>query len=445
MTASDTPRTGEAAYPVSSGIRTYMLLVLTATYTLAFMDRQIINILAEPIKHDLHLADWQMGAMTGLAFALLYTILGVPIARISERGNRSYIIAAALAIWSAFTAISGLANNFIHLLLARIGVGIGEAGCTPPAHSLITDITPREKRAGALAFYSMGLPIGTLLGMALGGIVAELFGWRAAFLLVGAPGIVLAIGIVFTVKDPRAAELRDLSVARPDVPPLKSTLAAVASTKSFRWMAFGAALIALAGYGQQTFYGSFYLRNHEPGLDWLAGLLGFDGRLAVLGIALGLILGLTATAGTVAGGRFGDFFARKGARGYLSVPICATAVAVPFLVAAFYVQHIGLSLFLLAIPSFLKAMWYGPVFASVQSIVAPRSRATAVAIFLFVVNAIGLGLGPVLTGLLSDLCARWFGPAEGLRVAMIILSMFVLLAAACFAMARRTIEDDICS
>lgn len=433
----------DAAYPLPSASRNYILVLLTATYTLAFLDRQIINILAEPIKHDLHLADWQMGAMTGFAFALLYTVLGVPIARMSERGNRSLIIATALALWSGFTAISGFAQNFVHLLLARIGVGVGEAGCTPPAHSLITDITPREKRAGALAFYSAGLPIGTLLGMVLGGVVAEFYGWRTAFLLVGMPGIVLALLILFTAKDPRVADMRDMSKPPVDVPPLKETLSSLMKTKSFRWITLGAALIAFTGYGHQTFYGSFYLRNHGEGLDQMAAVFGFEGRLAILGIALGLILGVTATAGTAIGGRLGDRFAQKGAKGYTTVPIWATAFAVPFLVSAFYVHGVAWSLLLLAIPSFLKAMWYGPIFASIQSIVSPRSRATAVAIFLFAVNALGIGVGPVFAGLLSDISARWFGPAEGLRFAMMVLSVVVLLSVGCFMMARRTIEEDI--
>lgn len=208
-------------------------------------------------------------------------------------------------------------------------------------------------------------------------------------------------------------------------------------------MALGAALIAFTGYGHQTFYGSFYLRNHGTGLDGLAAILGFEGRLAILGIALGLILGVTATLGTALGGRLGDSFARTSPKGYVTVPIWATGLAVPFLIAAFYVDNVVWSLLLLAIPSFLKAMWYGPVFASVQSIVPPRSRATAVAIFLFVVNALGIGVGPLATGLLSDVSAQWFGPANGLRFAMIVLSCVVLLAVLCFIMARGTLDEDV--
>lgn len=432
----------DAVHPVSAARRAYFIGLLTVIYTLSFLDRQIINILAEPIKHDLHLADWQMGAMTGFAFALLYTTLGVPVARLSERGNRSYIIGGALVIWSGFTAVSGFATNFFQLLLARIGVGIGEAGLMPPAHSLISDITPREKRAGALAIFSMGLPIGTLFGMALGGVVAQLYGWRAAFLIVGLPGVLLALILVLTARDPRAAELRDRAAVKADVPPLGQTLKELWATRSFRWLAMGAALIAFTGYGHQAFYGSFYLRNHADGLDRMAAALGFDGRLALLGILLGLILGVSATLGTWIGGRLGDRFAKAGPRGYLAVPVWATGLAVPFLIGAFLAPGIGLSLILLTIPSFLKAMWYGPVFACLQSLAAPRSRATAVAVFLLVVNAIGLGVGPVFAGAMSDMLSGAFGAAEGLRIALVILSVAVLLAVGCFIMARRTIAED---
>lgn len=430
------------AMAITPARRTYLLTLLTVIYTLAYLDRQIINILAEPIKHDLGLADWQMGAMTGFAFALFYTVLGIPMARYSERGNRIFIIAGALAAWSGFTAFSAFAQNFIHMLLARIGVGIGEAGCVPPAHSLISDITPREKRASALAIFSMGLPIGTLFGMALGGVVAEYYGWRTAFLLVGLPGVVLATLMLFTARDPRVAELKTMSQPPEEVLPLTATFKMLWRTASFRWMAIGAALIAFAGYGHQSFYGSFYLRNHGDGLDRMAAFFGIDGRLAILGLSLGLILGATATIGTGLGGKMGDRLAANGPEGYMIIPIWATAAAAPFLIAAFLVGGTIWSLLLLAVPSLLKGMWYGPVFASVQSIVPPRSRATAVAMFLFVVNAVGIGFGPVLAGAISDLSSHALGADEGLRLSMIILSFSVLAAAGCFAKAKRTIATD---
>jgi len=174
--------------PLSTGYRTYALWLLMLVYTLNFLDRQIVNILAEDIKKDLHLADWQLGMMTGLAFALFYTVLGLPIARLAERSHRPRIIAGSIMVWSAFTVLCGMAGNFWQLVLARIGVGIGEAGCTPAAHSLITDYTPKEKRASAIAFYSIGTPLGSLIGLAMGGMIADAYGWRAPSWSPGRPG-----------------------------------------------------------------------------------------------------------------------------------------------------------------------------------------------------------------------------------------------------------------
>src|SRR5213078_5045417 len=183
--------------------RSYALSLLMLIYVVNFVDRQVVSILAEPIKRDLHLADWQLGLMTGLAFAVLYTVLGLPIARVAERGDRPWIIAASVAVWSAFTAVSGMAQTFAQLVLARIGVGVGEAGCTPPALSLIADTVPREQRASAVSIYMLGAPVGSLLGLALGGLIADAFGWRMAFVLVGLPGLVLAATAALTLREPR--------------------------------------------------------------------------------------------------------------------------------------------------------------------------------------------------------------------------------------------------
>jgi len=207
---------------VSDGYRRYALTLLLVIYTLNFLDRQVVNILAEPIKKDLGLHDWQLGMMTGLAFALFYTVLGLPIARLgiarlAERANRAWIISGAIAAWSGFTLLCGFAQNFPQLILARIGVGVGEAGCTPPAHSLITDYVPRDRRASAIAFYSIGTPLGSLLGMAMGGVVADAWGWRAAFLVAGAPGLLMAALALLTLKEPRKAAIKGAPHAGPGV------------------------------------------------------------------------------------------------------------------------------------------------------------------------------------------------------------------------------------
>ena len=222
---TDTAATGTSAHTpsgtdeptVSEGYRRYAIGLLFFVYVFNFIDRQIVTILAEPIKQDLGLADWQLGLMTGTAFAVFYCTLGIPIARYAERGNRPWIIGLSLAAWSGFTALCGLAQNFWQLVAARIGVGVGEAGCTPPAHSLIADYTPREKRASAMALYSMGNPVGALIGVVVGGLVADAYGWRTAFRLVGAPGVVFAVIVIATLFEPRAKMAA--AAARASIPP----------------------------------------------------------------------------------------------------------------------------------------------------------------------------------------------------------------------------------
>jgi predicted MFS family arabinose efflux permease len=444
MHGTTAPANGDAAFAIAPGRRTYILILLTVIYTLAFIDRQIINILAEPIKTDLHLADWQMGALSGFAFALLYTTFGLPAARLTERGNRSWIIAGAVTLWSAFTALSGLATSFAHLLLARTGVGIGEAGCVPAAHSLISDITPKDRRASALAIFSMGLPLGSLVGLAMGGVVAGAFGWRTAFFLVGLPGLALAALTLLTVRDPRPSG-RAVAASGEEVLSVAGVFRHLRRRPSFVWMTLGAALLAATGYAHQTFYGSFFLRNHGLALDHWAAVFGLGNKLAFLGIALGLIIGIAGTMGTGIGGRMADRAAAIHPSGYMTVPAWSTLIAIPFLVAAFLVPSAMAALALLLVPHFMKAMWYGPVFACVQGMVAPRSRATAIAVFLFFVNAIGLGMGPVVAGAMSDVLARTMGADHGLRVAMIVFSVMLVAAAACFRKAGRTLADDLVS
>jgi len=432
--------------PASPGYRSYALWLLLGIYTLNFLDRQVVNILAEPIKQDLGLKDWQLGALTGLAFAVFYTFLGIPIARLAERGNRPLIIAVALAVWSAFTVVCGLAQNFVHLLLARIGVGVGEAGCSPPSHSLITDYTPKEKRASALAFYSMGIPLGSLVGMALGGLVADAHGWRVAFFVAGAPGLLLAVVAALTLKEPRkllaaAAQAK----AAEDSPTFKDAMKELGTKRSFWLIAFAGSLIAFVGYGHLAFYGSFFFRNHGPQLAELAAAAGGLGPAGFVGTALGLIIGVFGAAGTFLGGQIADRAAQKDIRAYVSVPAVAAVVGIPFFIGAMMTGDAALALGLLAIPTLLNSLWYGPVFAAVQSLVQPRTRATAAAVLLFVVNLVGLGLGPLCVGLLSDSLAVSMGEAEGVRWALILSGVVGVVAALLFWLARRTIREEIVS
>jgi len=428
---------------VSDGYRRYALTLLLVIYTLNFLDRQVVNILAEPIKKDLGLHDWQLGMMTGLAFALFYTVLGLPIARLAERANRAWIISGAIAAWSGFTLLCGFAQNFPQLILARIGVGVGEAGCTPPAHSLITDYVPRDRRASAIAFYSIGTPLGSLLGMAMGGVVADAWGWRAAFLVAGAPGLLMAALALLTLKEPRKAAIKGAPHAGPGV---GEALQEIAGKKTFWLMAIGAAIIAFAGYGSAAFIGSFYFRNHAAEAAQAAAGFGL-GVAGFLGLALGIIGGVAGILGSFTGGVIGDRLGKQGPQGQMTLPAVAAIVGAPFYIFGMTTPSMIAAMAVLAIPTFLNSMWYGPVYGSVQGLVRPQTRATAAAVILFIINLIGLGFGPLAVGALSDFYADGLGmgEGEGIRWALMTSASTMLVAAALFWTARKTIRTDMVS
>lgn len=376
------------------------LWILLVVYVFNFIDRQIVNILAEPIARDLDLSDTQIGLMTGLAFALFYTVLGIPIARFADRGttSRPKVIALALAVWSAMTALCGLAQNFTQLLLARIGVGVGEAGCTPPAHSLISDMVPPEKRASALAFYSLGIPVGTLLGMMIGGTLADHVGWREAFVIVGLPGVALALVVLFVIKDPRhsdaAAILRGKN--QPAALPLGQAVAEVMRSRAFVLLLFAGSAASFLAYGKTTWTTIFFQRTHEltPGQ---------------VGLWFGLLGGVAGILGTWAGGYLADRFGAKNRRHVLSAPAIGMALAVPIAIAAYHAPSWPLALALLFIPTVFNSFYYGPTYSAAQGLVPVRARAIAAASLLFFQNLIGLGLGPLFFGMLSD----WLQPTYG--------------------------------
>ncbi|MFN3863508.1 MAG: spinster family MFS transporter [Erythrobacter sp.] len=381
------------------------LWILLTVYVFNFIDRQIVNILAEPIARDLSLSDTQIGLMTGLAFALFYTVLGIPIARFADRGttSRPKLIAVALAVWSAMTALCGLAQNFVQLLLARIGVGVGEAGCTPPAHSLISEIVPPEKRASALAFYSLGIPIGSLLGMVLGGTLADLMTWRDAFVIVGLPGVGLALVVWFVLKDPRqadaAAALRAQSA--PAALPLGEALREVIGSRAFVLLLCAGSAAAFLSYGKTTWTTIFFQRTHDltPGQ---------------VGLWFGLLGGVGGMLGTWLGGYLADRFGAINRRHVLSAPAIGMAIAVPLAIAAYHAPGWPLALALLFVPTVMNSLYYGPCYSAAQGLVPLRARAIAAASLLFFQNLIGLGLGPLFFGMLSDWLQPTFG-AESVR------------------------------
>jgi len=375
-----------------------VLAVLLVVYIFNFLDRQIVNILAEPIRRDLGLSDTQIGLMTGIAFAAFYTCLGIPIARYADRPTTSRVglIAGALIIWSGMTALCGRAQSFVQLLLARIGVGVGEAGCTPAAHSLIADLAPPEKRASAMAFYALGIPVGTLLGMLIGGLLADAYGWRTAFLVVGLPGIVLAGAVVLLLRDPRRAgeALRAASAAPPrQALSNREALAEILTSRAYVLLLAAGSSAAFLSYGKATWTTIFFQRTH--GLT--AGETGFW---------FGLWGGLAAIAGTLAGGWLADRFGKINRRHVMTAPAVGFALAAPLSIAAYFMTDWRWALALLMFPRMLISLYYGPCFASAQGLVKPEARAMASAVLLFSQNLIGLGLGPLFFGMLSD----WIKP-----------------------------------
>ena len=435
-----------AIAPASKAYRRYALSVLLVIYILNFLDRQIVAILAEPIKHDLGLADWQLGVMTGLAFALFYTVLGIPIARYAETGHRPRIIAVAAGLWSLFTLACGYAQNFVQLVACRVGVGIGEAGCTPPAHSLITDYTPREKRASALAFYALGTPLGGLLGLALGGLIADAYGWRTAFLFAGLPGLLMALIAWTTLREPRRqmnVDLAALKAARPD---FKTAMAEIKGKRTFWLIAFAAAIKAFIGYGAAAFLAPFFFRNHAAELTVIAEDFGL-GLTGFLGVALGIVLGLTGAVGTWMGGYLADKYGARDLRFYVAIPAVSTLLGIPFYIAGLLSDSAVFALIMFAFPPVLNTMWYGPGYAAVQGLVRPQTRATASAVLLFIINLIGLGLGPLGVGAVSDFISgpMGLGSAEGVRWSLMIFILFGAVASGLFWLARSSIREEMVS
>ncbi|NML05863.1 MFS transporter [Sphingomonas sp. G-3-2-10] len=416
------------------------LALLMIVYAFNMLDRQIVTILVEPMKADLNLSDWQIGMISGLAFALFYTLLGIPLARFADRGNRVRMISIALLVWSAFTALCGLARNFSELLLARIGVGVGEAGCTPAAHSLITDYVPREQRGWALALYSLGVPLGSLAGLVLGGLLLASLGWRAAFLVAGVPGILLAVIVWFALDEPRRRG-EGLAHAATAQLPLGEVIRTLMKLPSFWLVSFGTAMGGFGYYGQAAFFGSLYMRTHATGLSVLADWAGMPPSV-VLGLSLGLMVGIVGMIGTLVGGRLADRAARAGIVGYTRVPTASLVIAAPLFAGAALAGTIGWSFLFLGLAIFVHALNYGSVFAAVQTLASPKIRAMASAIQLFITNAIGLALGPLFVGVASDLLAPSLGAAMGLKVAMALVVVPLALGSLLFWLAGRRIAAD---
>ncbi|ODP39069.1 spinster family MFS transporter [Sphingomonas turrisvirgatae] len=404
------------------GYRALVLAMLLLVYTFNFLDRQILGILVAPIKADLGLTDTQLGALGGIAFAFLYSILGVPLALIADRTSRTWVVTVSLTVWSGFTALCGMAGNFWQLFLFRIGVGVGEAGGVAPSYAIISDYFPPHQRARALAIYSLGIPIGLAAGTLLGAWIAASVDWRWAFIVVGVAGVVIAPIFRLVVKEPPRP------AASAERVPLGQVFALLAKKPSFWLMSFAAGFSSMCGYGLAFWAPSFFIRSF--GLD-----------LATTSYVFGSILLIGGTIGVFAGGWFADRMG-QGDRGfYAKLPAFAWLTCVPLFAGGFLSSNITLAWFLFLIPNGLNILWLGPVNTAVQHLVPAHMRATASASFLLINNLIGLGAGSWVMGAMSDAMTASYGN-EALRYAAVAALSFYLVAAVLMLLAVKPLRRD---
>ena len=400
------------------------------------MDRQIINVLSPLIKTDFALTDAQIGLLTGPAFAFLYAIFGFPIARMADKKNRVKIIAICLGFWSLMTAVCGVAQNFLQITLARMGVGIGEAGCNPASHSLISDYFPREQRATALGVYSIGLTGGSLFGILLGGYLASTLGWRWAFILVGVPGIILGLIVKMTLKEPirgatESAEVREaLANSQDSGPSVMESLRILARIKSYVILLISAGLTAFSGYAFAAWIFHFVGRTHE---------LSYEQFTIPLAVAIGIGGGIGIYLGGIATDRWG----KKDLSSYFLIPSIVHFISVPLYVLTIWVGSPWLCFVFLFLVMALHASVAGPYYGVVQNLAPVNLRAFAFAIFAFFTVVIGLGVGPLITGWMSDVLARTMGEADGLRWSLTALTPFWAIAAILTLLGRKVLIRDL--
>lgn len=429
MATSTSEGIGEGPVPArASPYAWYVLTLLSLTYVLNFVDRQILAMLIEPIKREFGVSDTAMGLLSGFAFVVFYTIAGIPMARLADRVSRKAIITVALVTWSAMTAACGVTRSFAQLALARVMVGVGEAGGSPPAHSLIADYFPPRQRATALSIYAWGVYVGAAMAFLAGGYLVQHYDWRSAFIIVGIPGIALAVLVGLTVREPpRGWSEGRTALAVP--PPLGETLRYLLGCRAFVFITLASSVQSLSGYGVLTWGPTFLSRVHA--LGW--GDIGF---------ALGCIVGVAGCGGTFLGGRLADRYGARDVRWYMRLPAVQSLLCVPF-ASGFILAPDSVWALASFVPFYaLGAMYLGPMFASVQGLVPLRMRAIASAILLFVVNMIGLGLGPLAIGVLNDHVFESRG-VEAIRYSMLVMGILGGAASLFFWRASKTLAEDL--
>ena len=415
---------------MSNLYRYYILMVLVILNTVNFIDRQIISILAPAIKADLGLSDTQLGVLMGLAFTLFYATLGLPIGRLADKYARVNVLTIVLSLWSAMTALCGTAANYIMLLLMRIGVGVGEAGAGPCSHSLISDLFSREERPRAIGIFSLGVPFGTLFGFLFGGLLAEEFGWRTTFIIVGLPGVLLAVLVRLTIREPaRGARDEGVQLIRDEVSLLEG-ISIMWRIRTFRTMAYGGALSAFCGYAVNSWTPSFFARTHELGAGEIA-------------LPMALSLGVGGGLGSFLGGIITSRLAQRDVRAFLTLPGWSFVLFGVALIFELWSASLLVAYAALFIVGFMQFVLFGPFFGLVQSLAPLRARALATAFIFFIYSGFGFGFGPLYVGALSDLITASLGEAQALQYALSTIPVISIIAGLIVLTRRAGVVEDL--
>ena len=412
--------------------RRYTLTMLVVVFACSHLDRNIMGILAEPIRVDLGLSDSQLGAMTGFAFAAFYATLGMPMAMWADRHNRRNLIALSIALWSAMTALGGLAQNYWQLLAARMGVGVGEAGSNPPSHSIIADLYAPHERATAMGIFGTGVSAGVLLGFLLGGWINQWFGWREAFVIVGLPGLLIALVVLLTVREPRRGSSEAPAGAaiepNPEAPAFRDVLRFLIRDRVLPLTIAGGSCCAFVGYALVLWLPAFFVRSHELGTGQIGTMFAVNA-------------GVIGAAGVIATGRLADALAPRGEGWRLRILALGLLVAAPMLVLTVSATDYWLAFVVFAVPAVAGQFHVGPTFALIQTRTPLEKRSVAASINLFVTNIVGLGLGPLYVGVVSDLLAPRVGDAS-LAWAIGSLALVYAIGIGCFFLAARRLDDQ---
>ena len=418
----------------TKGYRTFILILLTIVYGFNFIDRQIVGILAPFIQEDLGLTNTELGLLIGLAFAVFYTTVAIPIAWLADRYSRVNILSIALATWSGFTALTGMATNFIQIGLARMGVGIGEAGGSPTSHSIISDMYPKEERASALGVYSMGIPLGVMAAYfataSLMGASNDDVNWREIFIFLGLTGIALAIIVKLVIKEPVRGAMEFEDETEIIKPPFITSVKTLLAIPAWRAMCFGSAFGAFVSYSASAFQ-TKYLIALNPDFDF-----------KTLVIILGVINGTTYAGGAFFGARLADRWGKKNVRAYGWLPAIAIIICLPITLFSWWVPTVEGHLLLTTLFLLFFGTWLGPSFAIAQTLAPVNMRAMSTALFFFILNMISLGGGPTFTGWMIDIFNVNYDELESMRYAMSVTSLLLIPSMASFLLASRLLPGD---